>query len=126
VRFAPSWFNGATLHLDRRAFMLRFLARFAGLLLLAGGFAALIVDGTRSIAAGMIELTSLGQTIQYIAPAKFDLIEPAVRRLHPLLWDLILVHLFQLPTWAILAFCGLLVLYAARPRAPKIGFSSRP
>jgi hypothetical protein len=108
------------------AFMLRFLVRFAGLLLLAGGFAALIVDGTRSIAAGSIQQSLLGQTIQYIAPAKFDLIEPAVRRLHPLLWDPVLTHLFQVPTWGILALCGLVLLYLARPSAPKIGFSSRP
>ncbi len=106
--------------------MLRFLVRFAGLLLLAGGFAALIVDGTRSIAAGSIEQARLGQTIQYIVPAKFELIEPAVRRLHPLLWDPVLVHLFMVPTWGILSFCGLLLLYLARQPAQKIGFSSRP
>lgn len=106
--------------------MLRFLVRFAGLLLLAGGFAALIVDGTRSIAADAIVQTPLGETIHYLLPSKFDLIEPAVRRLHPLLWDPVLLHLFQAPTWAILAISGLGLIYLARPRAPPIGFSSRP
>ena len=38
--------------------MFRFLLRLIGLLLLAGAFAALVVDGTRSIAAGALALTS--------------------------------------------------------------------
>ena len=106
--------------------MLRLLVRFAGLLLLAGGFAALIVDGTRSIAAGAVAQTALGQTVHWLVPAKFDQIAPAVQRLHPLLWDPVLVHLFQVPTWAILGVCGAGLLYFARSRAPQIGYSSRP
>ena len=105
--------------------MLRLLVRFIGLLSLAGGFAALIVDGTRSIAAGIVTQMALGQTLKWIAPAKFDLIKPTVQRLHPLLWDPILVDLLKVPTWAILAICGFMLIYAGRPPAPQIGYSSR-
>ena len=40
--------------------MLRLLIRFAGLILLAGGFAALIIDGTRSLAGGDLRVIPLG------------------------------------------------------------------
>ena len=40
--------------------MLRLLIRFMGLALLAGGFVALVVDGTRSLAGGSLYVTTLG------------------------------------------------------------------
>jgi hypothetical protein len=49
--------------------MLRLLTRFIGVLLLAGGFIALIVDGTRSIAGGELLVTSMARGISETLPA---------------------------------------------------------
>jgi hypothetical protein len=106
--------------------MLRLLFRFAGLVLLAGGFAALVADGTRSVAAGALTQTAFGDVLRWLAPAKFDLIQPTVQRLHPLLWNPVLVHVFAAPAWVVFGAFGMLVLYLGRPPAPQIGYSSRP
>ncbi len=42
--------------------MIRFLFRFVGLWILAGGFVALVLDGVRSIASSEIVTTPLGVT----------------------------------------------------------------
>ena len=93
--------------------MLRLALRLFGLLTLAGAFAALVIDGTRSIAAGEIMLTPLGSTAIWLFPAKFPILQPAVERhLHPWLWDPLLVSLLLTPTFLALGGLGLL-LFAA-------------
>ena len=67
--------------------MLRFLLRLVGLLSLAGAFAALIVDGTRSVAAGRIALLPLGRTITLVSPDAFVKLHKAVETHLPALWD---------------------------------------
>ncbi len=52
--------------------MLRLLTRFLGLLLLAGGFIALIVDGTRSIAGGELIVTTLRRGLSEATPALYN------------------------------------------------------
>lgn len=106
--------------------MLRLLVRFLGLLLLAGGFAALVVDGTRSIAAADLVQTPFAQAVRWVMPDRYDQLGPSVERLHPLLWDPILVHVLATPAWAVFGAAGLLLLYLGRKPAPKIGYSSRP
>ena len=107
--------------------MIRLVFRVIGLVLLAAGFAALVIDGTRSIAGNRVFLTQFGQTVQWIAPTKFPLLQSIVERdLHPLLWDPVLVFIFKLPTSLVLGFCGLVLLVLARKRTRSIGFSSRP
>ena len=106
--------------------MLRLLVRFVGLLLLAGGVAALVADGTRSIAASSLVQTAFGQAVKWVAPQKYELIRPAADHLSPYVWDPVLVHVLAAPVWAVLGALGLLLIYVGRPPAPKIGFSSRP
>ena len=48
--------------------MIRFCLRLIGLLLLAGGFAALVVDGTRAIAAGIWRFSSIATTLDALSP----------------------------------------------------------
>jgi len=103
--------------------MFRFLARIAGLLALAAGFAALIIDGTRSIAAHAVVLTPFGDLLRNRIP---DLQQSIVRNIHPLLWDPVTVDLLRLPIWVVLAIAGGLLLWLARRRPPPIGYSSRP
>ena len=107
--------------------MIRFLVRVVALVALAGAFAALVVDGTRSIAAGALLLTSFGSTFVTLFPKQFAMIEPAVEKhINPLLWNPVLVDVFLLPTWAVLAIFALLLMWLARRRPAKIGYTSRP
>lgn len=105
--------------------MFRFFFRLIGLFLLAGAFAALVIDGTRSIAGGMLSWTPLGKTIAWLAPAKMATLKPAIDGLNPFLWDPVMVHLLLLPTWLIVGLLGTLVMVATQKRQPKIGYSSR-
>jgi hypothetical protein len=106
--------------------MLRIIFRFIGLMLLAAGFAALVVDGTRSIAGGEITLTSLRETATMIAPAKFALLQPALeKKLGLWAWNPVATLFLSIPTWIIVGGLGLLLVLATRRRAPQIGYSSR-
>ncbi len=107
--------------------MLRLFARSLGLLLLAAGFAALIVDGTRSIAASGLILARFGELCAQLFPNAFPLLQPAVERnIHPLLWDPVLRGFFAAPTFVVLLAFGLILLWLAQRRRVSIGYSSRP
>lgn len=108
--------------------MLRFLVRTFGLILLAAGFAALIIDGTRSIAASSMTMARFGDLCNYLFPKLFPFLQPAVERnLHPLLWDPVLRGFFLAPSWLVLTVFGLLLIWMAKRRQRvTVGYSSRP
>jgi hypothetical protein len=106
--------------------LLRLLVRFIALLLLAGAFAAAVVDGARSIGADQLALTPLGVTLYWAMPTKFPLLEPFVEsKFGPLAWDPILLTVLKGPTFLIFALLGAALLYLARRRPPTVGYSSR-
>ena len=105
--------------------MLRYLFRTVGLLLLACAFAALIVDGTRSIAGDAITVTPLGQAANQFFPQKFALFQSAVQHVSPLLWDPVTVVFLLLPAWLVAGALGAIIMVATRRRRPQIGHSSR-
>ena len=107
--------------------MLRFLVRAFGLVLLTAGFAALIVDGTRSIAASAVSMSRFGDLCNYLFPKLFPLLQPAIERnVHPLLWDPLLRGFFLVPGWIVLVAFGLLLFWLAKRRRIGVGYSSRP
>src|SRR5579863_5732481 len=71
-----------------RSSMFRLTFRFLGLLLLAAAFAALVVDGTRSIGGGALSLTPFEQTMIWLMPDEFATLKLAVQHaLPPFLWN---------------------------------------
>ena len=107
--------------------MLRFLLRALGMLLLTAGFAALIIDGTRTIAASSLLMARFGDLCTYLLPKLFPLLQPAVERnVHPLLWDPLLRGFFLTPSWMVLTLFGLLLIWMAKRRRVAVGYSSRP
>ena len=104
---------------------MRVLLRFFGLILLAGAFAAVIVDGTRSIAAGRLEMLPLSDAITRASPDILIHLRQIVQGKVPALWDPTLVTILLLPSWAVLGALGLLLLVAGRPRRPTIGHRRR-
>lgn len=106
--------------------MLRMLIRFLGLLLLAGGFIALIVDGTRSIAGGRLLVTSLRKGAADLFPAAYQGLQTAVEQnVATFLWDPVLTTLLLAPISVAFGGLGaLLIVYSHKQEAP-IGYSSR-
>ena len=104
---------------------MRFLLRLVGLLLLAGAFAALLVDGTRSVAAGSVALLPFGRTLMAVSPEGFQKVRLVVEAKLPWLWDPVLVTVFLMPTWVVFGVVGLVLLATTRPRPPMIGYSRR-
>jgi hypothetical protein len=106
--------------------VIRLFLRIIGLALLAGAFAACVIDGARSIAAEQWSFTPAGATAYWAFPNKFPLLEPLIKRqIHPLLWDPILLHILMLPTWAVAGVLGAGLFYLARRRPPAVGHSNR-
>ncbi len=96
--------------------MIRFLLRFVGFWLLAGGFVALVVDGTRSIAASAVELTSAGDAWFVLAPDSLSALEAWGREAMPGLWEHLAAPLLSLPAFLPLAGLGLILLAIGRVR----------
>lgn len=101
--------------------MIRFFVRLVALALLAGAFAAAVIDGARSIAANQLSLTPLGATLYWAFPKKFPLMQTFIEtQINPLV-----LKLLWLPTWAAFAVIGAGLFYLVRRRPPPIGYSSR-
>lgn len=105
---------------------MRFVLRLIGLLCVAAGFVALVVDGTALVANHEWAPASLGAVAAKAFPKTFPLIEPSVvRNLHPLVWDPVLVTLLRAPAFAAGLVVGFALLLLARKPRQEIGFSTR-
>jgi len=106
--------------------MVRFIFRFVGLWLLAGGFVAFVVDGTRSISASRFVLTPFGIAWDTLHPASFDAMRAWVEGNFPSwVWNPIILSVLLTPLWAVLGVLGLLLVLIGRKRERTIGYSSR-
>lgn len=105
--------------------MFRLLFKSIGLLLLAAAFAALVVDGTRSVAAGTPAILPLGRTVSALYPKAFFAVQTFIETHVPVLWDPVAVTVLLLPAWLVIGLLGLCLLAVTRRRAPKIGYSRR-
>ena len=100
--------------------MLRLLVRTVGLLSLVGAFAAAVIDGARTIADSQLTLTPTGAVLARPFPAKFAELEPFVRtKIHPFLWDPILLKILYAPAFLDLAVFGLFLVAVSRPRRDR-------
>ena len=102
--------------------MFRFLMRAIGSLLLAGALAALVVDGTRSIASSRLVVTGLQQSLAWAGPTTLALVQA---RMSSGLGTPVLAVLGLLPTSVALGVLGLLLLRLGRPPRPMIGIPAR-
>lgn len=94
--------------------------------MLAGAFAAAVIDGARSIAADQLALTPAGATLYWALPNKFPVFQAFIEhKISPRLWDPVLLNVLMLPTWLILAILGAALTFVTRKRPPPIGHSNR-
>jgi hypothetical protein len=103
----------------------RFLLRLAGYLLVAAGFVSLVIDGARSIANSGLVYTPLDLALSTLTGLRGEALKPLVARLHPWLWDPVLVHLLQVPAALLALLFGFLLLKLGTPREPVIGIVTR-
>ena len=105
--------------------MFRLLGRLIGLALVAGAFAAAVIDGARTIAASRLTLTQMGQTLYWISPTKLGALQSVVQQIYAPLWDPVLLNILRAPSWVVLGVVGAALLYLLRRRARPIGHSDR-
>jgi len=104
--------------------MIRFIFRFLGFLILAGGFIALIYDGTKSIAGKSFVFTPVGQIWNNVHANSLLLLQPALERhVSPFLWDPVMLTILTAPAWLVLGILGGILMLIGRKRRPLIGYS---
>ena len=97
--------------------MLRLLIRLLGLMLLAGGFISLVVDGTASLGGGSLHVTTLGSALQMQIPAFSEWLKAAtLAHLPPFCWDLLSAFLRFTPASLTLCAAGALLMLASHKR----------
>ncbi len=105
---------------------MRFLARFIGLLALAGAFAAAVVDGARWVVNGAFAPTSTGAAIYWLSPKALTALQTFVeRRFGAWAWNDVLLRVLFAPTFVALILVSALLFFVSRPPPPQIGHSSR-
>ena len=103
--------------------MIRFFFRFIGLICLAAAFILVIYDGTKSIAANAVFITSVRALWELINAASLQKLEPLIKPYAGgLLWDPLTVGLLAAPSWALLGVLGILFMILGRRKKPLIGY----
>ena len=102
--------------------MLRLIARTLGLWTVAGAFVAAVIDGMRSIAASQVVTTSSFAAWSELAPSSLGALRGAVEgRIGAAAWTATTGTVLALPTWALLAIIGALLIALGRKRVAPIG-----
>lgn len=97
--------------------MIRFLLRFIGFWLLAGGVVALVVDGTRSIAASQVQFISALSAWSAISPASLEKAKAAISGLSAVAWTDAAAPVLGLPLFALLCVLGFVLMALGRKRS---------
>ena len=103
--------------------MIRFVFRFIGFLIFAAAFAALLYDGTKTIASNDFYITKLEAAWRAFHPTSFEALQPTIERYAgPWLWNLTQT-LVEQPAWLVLGILGALLMLVGRKKKPLIGYS---
>ncbi len=120
ISFFPAWFHHAHNSPNRSGFpkdMIRILIKFSGYVLLTLAVVSAILDITRSIADSMLVFKPLGQDWHDISPSTLEAAQAGIQReVHPWLWEGIIQNILLLPTWSVLGFLALLLIFLGRKR----------
>lgn len=104
--------------------MIRFLFRFTGLICLAAAFILVIYDGTKSIAANGLYLTSVRTLWELINAGSLARLQPMIEPYAGgILWDPAMLAVLAAPSWALLGGLGILLMMLGRRKKPLIGYA---
>ena len=109
--------------------MIGFILRFVGLWLIAGALVALVIDGTKTIAAGQLTVTPFGTSWYSISPTSLMATQAFVQQtietyIGHWLWDPLIQWILMLPSWLVLGLLGGWLLYIGRKRRMRTAFAS--
>jgi hypothetical protein len=109
--------------------MIGFIARFVGLWLIAGALVALVIDGTKTIAASQLTVTPLGLAWYTISAPTLLASQTFVQQeveayVGHWLWDPLIVWILQLPSWLVLGLLGTWLVYVGRKRRLRTAYAS--
>jgi hypothetical protein len=103
--------------------MIRFLLRFIGLLFMAVAFVFLVYDGTRSIAANAIILTTVSEAWTMANATGMVALQRIVEQKGAAwLWDPVALSVFSTPAFAVCGVIGIVLLVLGRKKRPVIGY----
>ncbi len=109
--------------------MIGFLARFVGLWLIAGALVALVIDGTKTIAASELTITPLGLAWYTLSPSTLMAAQTFVQQkveayIGHWLWDPLIQWILMLPGWLVLGLLGSWLVYVGRKRRLRTAYAS--
>src|SRR5690242_7808241 len=104
--------------------MIRFVLRFLGLICLAAAFILAIYDGTRSIAANRVFLTSIRTLWELINAGSLTQMKPLLSPYAGgVLWDPGMLAILNAPAFTLLGCLGVVLLMLGRRKKPLIGYA---
>src|SRR5262245_51441960 len=105
-------------------YMIRFVLRFIGLLLLALAFIFFVHDGTKSIADQTFYVSTVGATWSNVHQSSLAGLQPVVERLAgKWTWNgLIRPYFLDQPVCLVFALVGAVLILLGRKRKPLIGY----
>jgi hypothetical protein len=104
--------------------MIRFLFRFAGLLLLALAFIFVIYDGMKSIADGGLFLTRVIQIWGDVHTSSLHAFQALIERYTGSeVWQVVVVPILEQPASAVACVLGVLLIILGRKKKPLIGYA---
>ena len=100
---------------------MRLLLRVLGTLLIAFAVILVIIDGTKSLGANAIVITSLGDTWTQLHAESLTVVKGFLQtRLFGPLLETVVSGLLGFPGWAVIGVPGLLLAWAGRSRRERI------
>jgi len=104
--------------------MIRFLFRFLGLWIFAGGFVFFIYDGTKSIADKMLYFTKVSDVWAWVHQDSLQMLRPTIEHnLAAWFWDPFMSTVLTAPASLVLAILGTFLILLGRRKKPLIGYA---
>jgi hypothetical protein len=104
--------------------MIRFLFRSVGFLAIAAAFLLVIYDGTKSIAANAVFITSVRGLWDTINAASLASLRPLIEtNFGPYAWDPVFTGFLNTPSWAAIGIFGVILILLGRKPRPLIGYA---
>ena len=105
--------------------MLRFIFSLIDIALIAGGFALAVVDGTRSIGAGKLDVMSFQTLLSMAWPNLAGRLHAGLDQISPRLSSVVSYIVLDAPAFLMLWVLGLLIFALLRKKDPEIGYIAR-
>lgn len=100
---------------------MRLLLRVVGTLLIGFAVVLMIIDGTKSLGANAVVITSLGDTWTQLHPDSLVAVKGFLEtRLFGPLLETVISALLGFPGWAVIGVPGLLLAWAGRSRRERV------